>query len=305
MSYYNEYGEQPDIADADEMGVDASGSDWNMGDIRNSRLYQCNLSGSRLLRMWIKESTLGQCWFNNSTVNACVASNVDWSSSDFSGATFGNSLFINCNFANSQFRNTEFNGSSFISCDFTGANFNGARNGAMGALSVAVYKRLLRVNVSEVTGFSSGQFSRLAVFSSLSASTIIRTDSRGKWLKLHDSEGSMRFNHYRYLDGTGPNHFGRYALVFREYRRLKLLAGRSEQTHRSVFRGASFQSANLQGARLLNADLSQADLRGANLNDADLRNAIVEGANLEGASLMRVNLEGVDLTKAKTAGMQT
>jgi uncharacterized protein YjbI with pentapeptide repeats len=305
MSYYNEYGEQPDIADANEMGVDASGAYWNMGNIRNSRLYQLNLSGSRLLRMWVKDSTLDQCWLNNSTINTCIASNVDWSGSNFTGAMFGTSMFINCKFANAQFRDAQFNGVSFIGCDFTGATLDGAGQGLDGALFASVYKRFLRVDIPEFVGFSSGRFSRLKAFSSLSGSTIIRTDSRGRWLKLHDSEGSTRFNHYRFLEGTAPNFFGRYALVFEEYGRLKSLVDDPQLVHRSIFVGASLQSAKLQGARLLNADLSQADLRGANLNDADLRNAVFDGANLERASLKRAKLEGVDLTKAKTDGMTT
>ena len=305
MSYYNAYGEQPDIADANEMGVDASGSDWNMGNIRNSRLYQVNLSGSRLLRMWVKDSTLDHCWLTNSTINTCIASNVDWSGSDFTNAMLGNSIFINCKFVNAQFRDAQFNGVSFIGCDFTGATLDGVGQGLGGALFASVYKRFLRVDLPEFVGFSSGKFSKLKTFSSLSGSTIIRTDAKGRWLKVQDSDGSMRFNHYRYLEGTGPNFFGRYALVFQEYGRLKSLVEDTQLASRSTFVGASLRSAKLQGSRLRNANLSHADLRGANLNDSDLRDAVVDGANFEGASLKRTNLEGVDLTKAKTDGMTT
>lgn len=305
MSYHNDYGEQPQIIDANEVGVDASGSDWNMGNIRNSHLHQCNLSGSRLLRMWMRDCTISQCSLNNCLTSRCVISNVDFSGSNFSGAAIGASIFIDCKFENCQFQDTEFNGVSFIACDFTGARFDGARIGALGTLGAAINKRLYRWNSSNSMGLSSGKFSGLKLFSTLSASTIIRTDSRGRWLKLQDAEGSMRFNHYRFLDGSGPNFFGRYALVFQEYGRLKSLAGGSQQAHRSVFARSSFRFARLQGARFLNADLSQADLEGANLNDADLRNAIVTGASLIGASLKRANLEGVDLSQAKTDGMKT
>jgi len=309
MSYYNDYGEQPQIIDANEVGVDASGSYWNMGNIRSSHLHQCNISGSRLFRMWISDSTLDQCWLNNSHIGSCVASNVDFSGSDFSGATIGTSLFINCRFENCQFQGASFAGVSFIGCDFTGCDFTGANLSGtpiqlLGQIWRAIFKRVFR-GAFEVIGLSSGKFSRLGLFAVLSRSTIITTDSRGRWLKLRDAEGSMRFNHYRFLDGLAPNFFGRYALIFHEYGRLKALTGDSQQAHRSVFVGASFRFAKLQGARFLNADLSQADLEGANLDDADLRDSVVTGASFLGASLKRTNLEGVDLTQAKTDGANT
>lgn len=304
MSYHNYYGEQPDIVDANEVRVDASGSDWNMGDIRNSHLDQCNLSGSRLLRMWIKESTISQCWLNNSVISACVVSDVDWSGSDFSGAAFGNSLFINCKFENCHFKDAQFSGVSFVGCDFTGAIFDGAHIPELAAVVASAYRRLFRMPLFG-TMFRSGDFSRRKCFFVLSASTIIRTDSRGRWLKVQDAEGSVRFNHIRYLVGLGPNFFGRYALILQEYGRLRSLAGDSQPAHRSVFARSSFRFAKLQGASFLNADLSGADLEGANLDDADLRNATVTGASFVGASLKRANLEGVDLSQAKTDGAKT